>query len=277
MTGTLYLLPCDLGPEAAGTQLAAPTREKLLSLRYFIAEEPRSARRYLAALGRAGLRELVFETLNEHTSAEALGTLLAPLKQGEDVGLISEAGCPAVADPGAELVALAHREGIRVTPMVGPSSILLALMASGLGGQRFTFLGYLPVEGPARRQALLDIEQASAQSGSTQIFIETPYRNEAMVADILAHCASETLLCLATDLTQSGESVLTRTVARWRDATPTLDRRPTVFALRAMRLPKAASLRPSAVPDRLPSNSRPRRPGSRRSGAQGVRRSSDAG
>lgn len=268
MSGILYLIPIDLGSDAPGVQLPAPTRERLLMLTHFVAEEPRTARRFLAALGRGGLRELAIETLNEHTPAEALHGLLNPLRAGHDVGLVSEAGCPAVADPGADLVALAHREGIRVVPMVGPSSLLLALMASGLGGQRFSFHGYLPAEGQARRLALAEIEGESARQGSTQLFIETPYRNDAMLQDILAVCNAQTLVCAATDLTQSEEAVRTLTVAQWRAAPPHLGKRPTVFGLRAAARISADPARPRGNPSRPPT-------GSRRNGGRGVRRNSD--
>lgn len=267
MSGTLYLLPCDLGPARPGACLPEDTRARLLSLARFIAEEPRTARRFLASLGRTGLRALTFDTLDEHTPKQALDALLAPLREGEDVGLLSEAGCPAVADPGADLVALAHREGIRVVPMVGPSAILLALMASGLGGQRFAFHGYLPVNAAERGLALRELEAESARAGVTQLFIETPYRNDALLADLLAHCAAETMVCIASDLTQTEEQVATRSVAQWRLSAPALDRRPTVFALRA-------AGRLSATRGRSPGPASPPQPGSPRSAGRRVRRGS---
>lgn len=231
MPGTLYLLPCALGEHLPEQHIAPSTREALLTLQYFVVEDARSARRFLANLGRASIRDIVMHELNEHTPSIQLPELLQPMMAGHNMGLMSEAGCPAIADPGANLVALAHREGIRVVPMVGPSAILLALMASGLGGQRFDFHGYLPVESSARRQTLLDLERQSALSQATQLFIETPYRNEKLLADILAVCAPSTLVSIAADLTQPNELIATRAVREWRQQTPELNRRPTVFGL----------------------------------------------
>ena len=263
MAGTLFLIPSDLGGEVPDSYLPRKTQEKLLSLQHFVAEQAKTARRFLSALGREGLREIHMATLNEHTPAEALSELLSPLRQGFDVGLLSEAGCPAVADPGADLVALAHGEGIKVVPMVGPSSILLALMASGLGGQRFAFHGYLPVESKARQQALLVLERESAQVESTQLFIETPYRNQALLTDILATCNATTLLCVASDLTRASESVATRSIADWRRCIVDLERRPTVFALSARQAPSASLVdrrrRPAATPEIHPRQSAGRR------------------
>ncbi|MFN0316861.1 MAG: SAM-dependent methyltransferase [Burkholderiales bacterium] len=252
MTGTLFLIPSDLGGDNPDGYLPRETQAKLLSLEHFVVEEAKTARRFLAALGRSGLREIHMATLNEHTPATGLSELLSPLRQGFDVGLLSEAGCPAVADPGADLVALAHREGIKVVPMVGPSSILLALMASGLGGQRFAFHGYLPVEPAARQETLRSLEHESAQARMTQLFIETPYRNQALWGDILATCAATTLLCVASDLTQASESVATRSIADWRQRVVDLDRRPTVFALSAPSAPPARHSAIAAAPATRP-------------------------
>jgi 16S rRNA (cytidine1402-2'-O)-methyltransferase len=248
MTGTLFLIPSDLGGGAPDSYLPRETQAKLLSLQHFVVEEAKTARRFLASLGRGALRDIHVATLNEHTPAEGLGELLSPLRQGIDVGLLSEAGCPAVADPGADLVALAHLEGIKVVPMVGPSSILLALMASGLGGQRFTFHGYLPVEPAARQKALLALERESAQARMTQLFIETPYRNQSLWGDLLATCDANTLLCVASDLTQASESVATRSIADWRQRVVDLNRRPTVFALLAPNAPQGHSRGLAAAP-----------------------------
>lgn len=171
--------------------------------------------------------------MNEHTRADALDRLLAPLRAGHDVGLLSEAGCPAVADPGANLVALAQQENIRVVPLIGPSSLLLALMASGLNGQRFAFLGYLPAKEDDRLKALRNLESESRKFRQTQLFIETPYRNRAMFDAILQACQPGTRLTVATDLTLPGESVLTRTIQQWKQTPPEIERRPTVFLLLA--------------------------------------------
>jgi 16S rRNA (cytidine1402-2'-O)-methyltransferase len=180
------------------------------------------------------LQELSLVELNEHTRSNQLDALLTPLRAGHDVGLLSEAGCPAIADPGADLVALAQRENIRVVPLIGPSSLLLALMASGLNGQRFAFHGYLPAKDSERRQALGELELESQKRRQTQLFIETPYRNQAMLDAILQACRPATRLCVATELTQPGESVRTLSIAQWKKETPPdLERRPTVFLLLA--------------------------------------------
>jgi 16S rRNA (cytidine1402-2'-O)-methyltransferase len=204
-------------------------------LTYFVVEQAKTARAFLKAAGTdTPLQELQLEELNEHTKAEALDRLLAPLRSGHDVGLLSEAGCPAVADPGANLVALAQQENIRVVPLIGPSSLLLALMASGLNGQRFAFQGYLPAKEAERTKALRDLESDSRKHKQTQLFIETPYRNKAMFEGILQTCSPTTRLTVATDLTLPSESVITLTIAQWKKKTPPeIERRPTVFLLLA--------------------------------------------
>jgi len=244
MSGTLYLIPCDLGSGTPLAHLPPQTLEVVARLNHFVVEDARSARRFLGATGRTGLREIAMQTLNEHTAAHALPALLAPLHQGFDVGLLSEAGCPAIADPGADLMALAHRECVKVVPLIGPSAILLALMASGLGGQHFSFNGYLPVDTVARQAALRALEARSATDGSTQLFIETPYRSAAMLSALMQTCRSDTLITVATDLTLASEWIQTRSAAEWQ-AGPAADLagRPCVFALRA-----GAT---SAIPSRL--------------------------
>ena len=231
-SGVLYLIPASLDDASAAATASPQTRELLARLEVFIVEHAKTARRFLATFPLAKpLAALEFHLLNEHTSEATLPELLAPLKAGRDVGLLSEAGCPAVADPGASLARLAHRAGIRVVPLVGPSSILLALMASGLNGQRFRFHGYLPIERAARVAAIRALE-TEARSGETQIFIETPYRNLALLNDLCASCAADTLLCVASDLTAPGEQVYLRSIAQWARADRSgLDRRPSVFLL----------------------------------------------
>lgn len=234
--GRLFLVPMPLGPDSdPKSVLPAATIEAAASLRHFVAENARTARRFLARLPlTVPIQQVQFQELNEHTRPEALPALLAPLLEGADVGLVSEAGCPAIADPGAHLVALAHEHGIPVVPLVGPSSILLALMASGLNGQAFTFHGYLPVESGARTMRIRELEATSAASGATQAFIETPYRAEAMFAAVLAASDPSTRLSVAADLTLPGASVATRTVGEWRrQPRPALASRPAVFALLA--------------------------------------------
>ncbi len=232
MPGTLYLIPVPLGGSDAAALPDAAVSGILPGLRHFIAEHPKSARQFLKAAGYPhALAGTDIQTLSEHTTAAEMPRLLSPLLGGSDCGLLSEAGCPAVADPGAALVRLAHGHGIRVVPLVGPSSILLALMASGMNGQRFTFHGYLPVEKEARKKKLMELERQSAQLDATQIFIEAPYRNPAMLQAVLETCDDATLLCLATSLTQEDESVHTQSVAAWKKKPPEINRRPTVFLL----------------------------------------------
>jgi len=235
MTGTLFLIPVPLGPVSPQGNLHAGVLACIRPLRHFVVEQAKTARAFLKAAGTdLPLQELQLEELNEHTRADALDRLLAPLRAGHDVGLLSEAGCPAVADPGADLVALAQRENIRVVPLVGPSSLLLALMASGLNGQRFAFLGYLPAKDVDRNKALRELESESRKHRQTQLFIETPYRNRAMFDAVLQACQPATRLCVATDLTLPGESVRTQTIAQWKKQTPPeIERRPTVFLLLA--------------------------------------------
>ena len=230
--GTLYLIPTALGGDDAKTILPESTLSKLSTLTHFLVENPKSARWFLKASGYPHpLQDVRMQTLNEHTPETAFPELLLPLQNGQDCGLLSEAGCPAVADPGAMLVRCAHGRGIRVTPLVGPSAILLALMASGLNGQRFAFHGYLPVEREKRRKKLRELESESQRADRTQIFIETPYRNENAFRAIVDACGEDTLVCLATDLTLASESVRTQSVGAWRKAPPDLNRRPTVFLL----------------------------------------------
>lgn len=233
--GVLYLIPVPLGQSPLDTVLPMAVRERAGQLRHFVAENAKSARAFLKSLpSNAPLQQIGIQELSEHTPASALPGLLAPLLAGEDVGLISEAGCPAVADPGANLVALAQREGIRVVPMIGPSSILLALMGSGLSGQNFAFHGYLPIKDEERQKRLRELEKDSRQEKRTQIFIETPYRNRQMLETLLKTCADSTRICVATDLSLDDESIMTRTPAEWRrQGLPEIDRRPTVFLLQA--------------------------------------------
>ena len=233
--GVLYLIPVPLGPQPAEQVLPLPVRERAATLAHFIAENAKSARAFLKSLPcTRPVQEIHIDELNEHTPASALPALLEPLLSGHDTGLISEAGCPAVADPGAGLVALAQARGIRVVPLTGPSSILLALMASGLSGQNFAFHGYLSAKDDQRQKRILELEKDSRSAQRTQIFIETPYRNRQLFDSILQTCQSGTRLTVATDLSLSGESVRTRTILQWKKETPPeIERRPTVFLLLA--------------------------------------------
>lgn len=228
MTPALVLVPTALG--SAPTQvLPAPAIEAVRVLRDFAVEDAKSARAFLAALGMpCPMRELRIETLDADPAA-----LLAPLRAGRSLGVLSEAGCPGVADPGQAVVAAAHAAGFRVVPLVGPSSILLALMASGLEGQRFAFRGYLPRDARERAARIRALEQVSREARETQIFIETPYRNDALLAALLEACAPGTRLCVAVDLTLPEESITTRSVLQWRKAGRVIGRRPAVFLLLA--------------------------------------------
>ena len=240
MTGTLYLIPCTLGDTPAEQVLPQHVINIARKLQHFVVEQPKTARQFLSALKpEQPIQSLHFASLNEHTAAKDLSELLAPLLAGHDVGIISEAGCPGIADPGADLVNLAHRSGIRVVPLVGPSSILLALMASGLNGQCFAFHGYLPIEEAERKKAITMLEAESAKRKQTQLFIETPYRNEKMFNALLTHCRPQTQLCVATDITLPGEQIQTRSIAQWKSRPmPQLNKRPSLFLLLASNQPK---------------------------------------
>jgi len=233
--GTLYLIPVTLGDDAIAKALPPDVVATAQRLDTFVVENEKTARRFLGAIKTAKpVRELTLLTLNEHTSDQELPALLAPLLAGQDIGLMSEAGCPGVADPGAQLVALAHRHNIRVVPLVGPSSILLALMASGLDGQRFTFLGYLPSDKTERVKKIREIEQESRKRHETQIFIETPYRNDRLLEDLLATCQPHTRLCVACNLTLETERIISNPVQDWKKSPlPDLHKQPTIFLLLA--------------------------------------------
>jgi 16S rRNA (cytidine1402-2'-O)-methyltransferase len=226
------LIPAPLGEGLPEAVIPAGTLDVLRTIRHFVVEELRTARRYLSRVGmNTAIDNLVFFELNEHTPlTQELSAYLQPALDGFPVGLLSEAGVPAVADPGARLVLLAHEKGIEVAPLTGPSSILLALMASGLNGQHFAFSGYLPVKPQERQQQLRLLEKRSATQHETQIFIETPYRNEALLHDILTTCHPRTLLCVAANLTQSDAFIKTAPVGEWRQhPAPTLKKKPCVF------------------------------------------------
>ena len=221
----LYAIPTPLGgsPQDA---LPAPALNTIREIKDFVVENAKSARAFLGALGMP-VRELDIRVIGEERDA------LAPLREKRPLGLLAEAGCPAIADPGAAVVEAAHREGFRVVPLVGPCSIVLALMASGLEGQRFAFCGYLPREQTERKRRIADLERRSRKEKETQIFIETPYRNEALLAALLESCAPGTRLCVAAELTLPGESISTRTIHEWRRAQAVIGRRPAVFLLLA--------------------------------------------
>jgi 16S rRNA (cytidine1402-2'-O)-methyltransferase len=227
----LYAIPTPLGG-TPGDALPESVLRHVRELKDFVAENAKSARAFLSAAG-AKPREVSIFELNEHSALSEIPKMLQPLREGRDLGLLSEAGCPAIADPGAALVDAAHREGFRVVPLVGPSSLTLALMASGLEGQRFAFCGYLPRDAMERTRRIRELEARSRKEKETEIFIETPYRNEALFSALLQGCAAQTRLCVAADLTLESESVMTRTIAEWRRSGEAIGKRPAVFLLLA--------------------------------------------
>lgn len=232
--GKLYLVPSPLGDNDPSEVIPAPVLESLQRFTTFVVEEIRTARRYLSKAGLKGhIGELQFFELNEHTDSATIEGYLRLFDDGNDVALISEAGLPAVADPGAQLVSLAHKAGIQVVPFVGPSSLMLALMASGLNGQSFAFCGYLPAKTDERRAKLRSIEKHSSASRQTQIFIETPYRNDGMLADVLSVCLPSTRICIAANITMPDAFIKTLTVAQWKKENLVIGKRPCVFLMLA--------------------------------------------
>jgi 16S rRNA (cytidine1402-2'-O)-methyltransferase len=232
--GKLYLIPTPLGDYPPADVLPAPVLEKIREIDRYVVEEIRTARRFLSSAGWKGrIETLDLRELNEHTDPAAVEQLAGLFADGHDVGLISEAGLPAVADPGALLVALCHRRGIEVVPLTGPSSLMLALMASGLNGQSFAFRGYVPAKTEERRTALRELEKQSRALAQSQILIETPYRNDALFADMLQLLSPATRLCVAADLTLPTQFIRTKPVAAWRREPVTIGKRPCVFILLA--------------------------------------------
>ena len=233
MRGRLYVVPNLLGVVPPSEVLPRRTLDVARALDHFVVETPKAARQFIKALqAERPIQSIELATLDVNTAPERVPELLAPTRNGHDVGLLSDAGCPGIADPGALLVAAAHRAGIQVVPLVGPSAVLLALMAAGMNGQQFAFHGYLPVAAEARGLALKALDDTVARSGATQIYIETPYRNEALLAATLSACRASTDLCVAVDLTLPSEQVICRPVAHWRRAAPVaLSRRPAIFLL----------------------------------------------
>jgi len=231
--GRLYVIPSLLGPTETHAVLPEHTLDIARRLTHFVVETPKDARQFLKAIApQRPLQALELAEFNEHTPMKHIEALLAPVFAGHDLGLLADAGCPGVADPGAGLVAAAHRAGVRVVPLVGPSSVLLALMASGLNGQAFVFHGYLPAKPGPREQALRALDDALRRSGATHVFIETPYRNEALLATVLSTCRPELRLCVAIDLSLPSEEIVSRRIATWREIKPAdLARRPAIFLL----------------------------------------------
>jgi 16S rRNA (cytidine1402-2'-O)-methyltransferase len=231
--GILYLIPTTLG-ETAETADVLPLKVNAVinSVDEYIVENEKSARHYLKKMGiKKPLQEIVLHPLNQHTQPHEISSYLNSIAEGKNIGVISEAGCPGVADPGADVVKLAHEKNIRVIPLVGPSSILLSLMASGFNGQSFAFNGYLPKERGDRIKKIKDIEFLAIKKNQTQLFIETPYRNMHLLEDLLGTCDGNTKLCIACDVTLSTEYIKTKTIAAWKKQLPDLSKRPTIFLI----------------------------------------------
>lgn len=232
MTGKLYLIPTPISQETIAWVIPLAVQQCVAEISHYIVEHPKTARQFLKQINsRYPLQELKMQTLNEHTQSKDLLALLDPVLAGHDMGLLSEAGCPAVADPGAGLVRLAHKNNITVVPLVGPSSILLSLMASGLNGQHFSFNGYLPIESEARTGKIMELEKLSISRDQTQIFIEAPYRNQKLLEQLVKICCDSTDLCIASHLTFSSEIVATKSVKEWKRSLPDINKIPTIFLL----------------------------------------------
>jgi 16S rRNA (cytidine1402-2'-O)-methyltransferase len=231
MKGTIYLIPNTLGPTSGHKVLPKDVQETLRGLSYFIVENERTARAFIKNIHPdKNQKELRFEIIDKQTDPLDLPLFLQPVELGEDVGIISEAGVPCVADPGSEIVSIAHRKGLRVVPLVGPSSILLALMASGFNGQQFTFRGYLPFDKPMRKRVFQAMIK-DCKDGITQIFMETPYRNNKLMEELAATLHPDTKLCIAVDITLDTEFIATKTIAQWRNEHVDLHKRPTIFLI----------------------------------------------
>ena len=233
MEPALYLIPVTLGETEIGQVLPPYNHDIIVGIKHFIVENIRSARRFLKKTEKAiDIDELTFYELNRHTDRKFIGEYLEPLKHGQPVGIISEAGCPAIADPGADVVAIAQQRGYKVVPLVGPSSIIMSVMGSGFNGQSFAFNGYLPVEVPQRIKALKKLEQKVQNENQTQLFIETPYRNAKMIETILNALNPKTKLCIAAGITCAEEYIKTRTVAEWKkEKLPELGKIPAIFVI----------------------------------------------
>lgn len=232
MQPALYLIPSLLGDTPVDHVLPPYNREVVLGIRHFIVEEVRTARRFLKQVDRSiDIDQLTFFTLNKHTPKEEISAMLAPLEQGLPMGVISEAGCPAVADPGADVVAIAQRKRLKVVPLVGPSSIILSVMGAGFNGQNFAFNGYLPIDQDERTRTLRKLEQRACSEDQTQIFIETPYRNQKMIQELVKTLKPQTRICVAAALTCPEEYICTRTAKEWGAQMPELPKIPCIFLI----------------------------------------------
>lgn len=232
MEAALYLLPTTLGDTPIEKVLPAYNKEVILGIKHFIVEEVRTARRFLKKVDSSiNIDELTFYPLNKHTSSEEISGYLKPLLAGSPMGVISEAGCPAVADPGADIVAIAQRKNLKVVPLIGPSSIILSVMGSGFNGQSFAFHGYLPIEPATRAKRIKELEQRIYSENQTQLFIETPYRNQKMMEDLLHNCRPQTKLCIAANITCEGEYIKTKSIKEWKGHLPEINKIPCIFLI----------------------------------------------
>ncbi len=232
--GKLYMIPTTLGETEPLEVLPISIKRTIENIDHYIVENERSARHFIKKISpRKSQPDLSLQTLNKYTEPETIPHLLNPCLEGHDIGVLSEAGCPGIADPGAEVAKVAHQIGIQVVPLVGPSSIVLALMASGMNGQNFAFNGYLPIESVDRRKKIKQLERISKETNQSQVFIETPYRNDKLLGELLKTLAMTTLLCVACDLTLSTEFIATKSIADWKHFTLELHKRPSIFIISA--------------------------------------------
>lgn len=232
MKAALYLIPVTLGETTIERVIPSYNKEIIISIKHFIVENIRSARRFLKQVDSAiEIDDLKFYELNKHTNLDEIGNYLYPLSQGESVGIISEAGCPAIADPGSDVVAIAQKKNYPVVPLIGPSSILLSLMGSGFNGQSFAFHGYLPIDAKDRKQKIEQMETRIFKEEQTQLFIETPYRNDKLVEDLMKHCNQNVKLCIAMNITCEDEYIKTMPIANWKKHLPDMNKKPCIFLL----------------------------------------------
>lgn len=228
----LYLIPVTLGDTDINRVLPSHNLEVIKTIKHFIVENIRSARRFLKKCDPSiNIDELTFYELNKHTKLEMISTYLEPIKKGENIGIISESGCPAIADPGADVVSIAQRRGYKIVPLVGPSSILMSLMASGFNGQSFAFQGYLPIDNSEKIRKIKQLESRSYSENQTQIFIETPYRNQKLAEDLIANCKPQTKMCIAMNISLDNEYIVTKTMKEWKGKLPEMHKQLCVFLI----------------------------------------------
>ncbi len=229
----IYLIPCIIAPGTQKVIISEQIRQVILEVDHYLVENIRTARRFISSLKLRDVSEIDFKVFDKKTSSSKLDELLAPLKTGKSLGILSEAGCPSIADPGNMVVSIAHRLGYRVVPLSGPSSIILALMGSGLNGQHFEFHGYLPIDKTLRMKKIKQLEKESSKTGKCQIFMETPYRNQVMAESLLGHCDANTAICFAVNLTSKEEIIQTKTVKDWSGKLPDMHKKPVIFLMQA--------------------------------------------